>query len=334
MLSWARERCCNVACRFGGTISSEFSTRNPELARRIRGGLYGLLVGDALGVPYEFKSPSELPPLSEIEMAPPPGFDRTYGLPDGTWSDDGAQALCLLASLVESGEWNIHDFGARLVAWHDEGYMAVGQHVFDVGITSAQSIRRLRSGVNATEAGASDEHSNGNGSLMRALPVALWALRHDLEDAEIIRIAREQSLVTHAHVRSQLCCALYCLWATRIGRGQEAESARDESVQVLAGGLNVDERIELETRILPDGLATGSGYVVDCLRSARVALGVGDFEAVGKQAVSFGNDTDTTACVACGLAGLRDGVDGIPILWVQALREKEMPGQVLAALLS
>ena len=285
-------------------------------------------------MPYEFKSPSELPPLAQIEMAPPPDLDRTYGLPDGTWSDDGAQALCLLASLVESGEWNIHDFGARLVAWYDEGYMAIGKHVFDVGITSAQSIRRLRSGVPATEAGASDEHSNGNGSLMRSLPVALWALRHDLGDAEIIRIAREQSLVTHAHGRSQLCCALYCVWATRIGRGLEAESAWDESVQVLAGSVEEAERIELQTRILPDGLATGSGYVVDCLRSARVALGAGDFEAVGQRAVSFGNDTDTTACVACGLAGLRDGAYGIPVRWVEALREKETVEQVLAEMLA
>ena len=304
-----------------------------ELNQVLRGGLYGLLIGDALGVPYEFKSPSELPPIAQIEMAPPQDFSRTYGLPDGTWSDDGAQALCLLVSLVECRTWNIHDFGARLVAWYDEGYMAVGGHVFDVGITSAQSIRRLRSGVAATESGASDDRSNGNGSLMRSLPVALWALRHDLDDAEIIRIAREQSLVTHAHLRSQLCCALYCLWATRIGRGVEAEAAWDESVQVLAARLGEEERIELESRILPDGAATGSGYVVDCLRSARVALGAGDFEAVGKRAVAFGNDTDTTACVACGLAGLRDGVGGIPARWVKALREKETVGQVLGGLL-
>lgn len=300
----------------------------------MRGGLFGLLVGDALGVPYEFKPPADLPPLSEIEMSPPPGFPRTYGLPDGTWSDDGAQALCLLASLVECGEWNIHDFGARLVAWHDEGYMAVDKHVFDVGVASAVAIGKLRAGVPATEAGGTDDNSNGNGSLMRSLPVAMWALKHDLSDEEIIRITREQSLVTHAHVRSQLCCALYGLWAVGIGRGVETENAWDESAQVLGESLGPAERIELDTRILPDGVATGSGYVVDCLRSARVALQAGDFEAVGKRAVAFGNDTDTTACVACGLAGLRDGARAIPARWMSALRERETAQQVLGALLS
>ncbi len=292
-----------------------------------------MLVGDAVGVPYEFKSSTELPPWKQIEMTPPADFNRTYGLPDGTWSDDGAQALCLLASLIECQTWNIHDFGSRLVAWYDEGYMAVGKHVFDVGITSVSSIRKLRQGVSATQSGASDEHSNGNGSLMRSLPVALWALKHGINDEEIIRIAREQSLVTHAHLRSQLCCALYGLWAARIGRGDDAEDAWQQSVQVLERGLGEAERYELHARILPNGSATGSGYVVDCLRSTRLALQESSFEGVIKRAVSFGNDTDTTACVAGGLAGLRDGVAGIPARWMEALREKETPEQVLAGLL-
>jgi hypothetical protein len=49
-----------------------------SLEDRIRGGLYGLLVGDALGVPYEFHSPSELPPLARIEMQPPPGIPQHW----------------------------------------------------------------------------------------------------------------------------------------------------------------------------------------------------------------------------------------------------------------
>jgi ADP-ribosylglycohydrolase len=67
----------------------------PTRAECITGGLIGLLVGDALGVPYEFSEPSALPPLAELEFTPPPGFSRAHaGTPPGTWSDDGAQALC------------------------------------------------------------------------------------------------------------------------------------------------------------------------------------------------------------------------------------------------
>lgn len=71
----------------------------PCFGRKV-GGLIGLLVGDALGVPYEFTAPGNIPRRADIEMRPPGNFRPARpGVPAGTWSDDGAQALCLLASL-------------------------------------------------------------------------------------------------------------------------------------------------------------------------------------------------------------------------------------------
>ncbi len=68
---------------------------------------YGLLVGDALGVPYEFHRPFEIPDELDIEMSPPKGFRRAHsGVPIGTWSDDCAQALCLLDSLNRDASLN------------------------------------------------------------------------------------------------------------------------------------------------------------------------------------------------------------------------------------
>ena len=64
----------------------------------------GLLIGDALGVPYEFKEPGELPEYDKLEMEPPKGFFCNHGnVPWGAWSDDGSQALCLFCSLRECG---------------------------------------------------------------------------------------------------------------------------------------------------------------------------------------------------------------------------------------
>src|SRR5450432_1002099 len=90
----------------------------PTFEDRLRGGIYGLLIGDALGVPYEFHDAGDLPP--DIEMEPPDWFQRAHrGVPPGTWSDDGAQALALLASLLEhDGQLDVDDFGRRLVAWY------------------------------------------------------------------------------------------------------------------------------------------------------------------------------------------------------------------------
>ena len=82
-----------------------------------------------------------------------------------------------------------------------------------------------------------------------------------------------QSAVTHGHFRSQLCCALYCLWARRIGEGATAAEGWDQAVAGLKRMLTDRwARYELEDRVLVDGVPRGSGYVVDALRSARSAV--------------------------------------------------------------
>jgi ADP-ribosylglycohydrolase len=290
----------------------------------IAGGIYGLLIGDALGVPYEFNPPERLPHSDDIEMTPPAGFARSHaGVPPGTWSDDGAQALALLASLLHCGGLDIHDFGRRLVNWYEYGYLTPDGNVFDVGVQTADAIGAMLSGIPADRAGSDDVYANGNGSLMRVMPLALW---HRGSDEELVDDARQQSIVTHAHLRSQLCCALYCLWARRIMQG--ASDPWGDAVEKLREMFDesTPERGELEFSIRPDddSPGKGSGYVVDALRSARWAVGQGNYEEVVKGAISLGHDTDTTACIAGGIAGLRDGIDGIPSRWRQQLRGGEL----------
>jgi ADP-ribosyl-[dinitrogen reductase] hydrolase len=122
-------------------------------AEKIEGGLLGLLIGDALGVPYEFHSASEIPALSDIEFEPPSTFRRAHDVPPGTWSDDGAQALVLLASLNDCSKLDLDDFARRLVNWYEHGYMAVDNYVFDVGNQTSQAIDRLVRGVSPIESG-------------------------------------------------------------------------------------------------------------------------------------------------------------------------------------
>ena len=302
-------------------------------ADRVAGGLIGLLVGDALGVPYEFQTPSRIPPADAIEFDPPPGYARAHaGVPPGTYSDDGAQALCLLASLLECGRLDPDDLGRRLVDWFETGYMAVDGGVFDVGVQTGLALRALRRGVPAVDAGPAEERSNGNGSLMRVLPLALW---HQGPDDELVSDACTQSVVTHGHVRSQLCCALYCLWVRRTleGAADPWASAAATLRDILAD--DPDGLLELETSVRPDDpvAVTGRGYVVDSLHSAHWATAAGDYETTVKAAVALGHDTDTTAAVAGGLAGVRYGLSGIPRRWADALRGRELYGPLLERLL-
>lgn len=300
------------------------STRSEiALPERLRGGLYGLLVGDALGVSYEFRRPEELPPPPEITMVPPDEWIRSYQqVKPGTWSDDGAQALCLMASLLEKPEWDLRDFASRLLAWYERGYMAVDRFVFDIGIQTGQALDNLQMGKSPVMSGLKGERNNGNGSLMRSLPLALV---HAGPPESLVIRAHEQSCVTHRHYRSQACCALYCLWAfNELHRRPDPWNSAVETLRAIYGEGNF-YRIELEERILParNDPPRGTGYVVDCLWSARHACGEKDYASIVRRAVSLGMDTDTTACVAGGIAGLRHGFRSIPEDWVEGLRGKE-----------
>jgi ADP-ribosyl-[dinitrogen reductase] hydrolase len=287
------------------------------LADRLSGGLIGMLIGDAMGVPYEFCRSSALPVLSELSFSPPHGFRRSHSsVPPGTWSDDGAQALALLASLLECDRLDLLDFSQKLQNWYHRGAFAPDRAIFDCGIQTRVAIRALDLGVAPERAGPSDEQSNGNGSLMRVLPLALW---HSGSDAELVADARLQSLVTHGQLCSQLCCAFYVKGA--FTRSEDAWAAASRKLLALVcQDAAARKELEFILRESHRDSACGSGYVLNSLWSARIALHELDFVSVVRAAIAFGNDTDTTACIAAGLAGVRDGLAAIPEHWRISLR--------------
>jgi ADP-ribosyl-[dinitrogen reductase] hydrolase len=302
-------------------------------------GIVGLLVGDALGVPYEFHDPSEIPARHAIEMTPPDGCRRSHaGVPVGTWSDDGAQALVLLASLVECRRFSLIDLADRLLRWLDDGYMAVDGEIFDVGIQTANALTRLRDGVPPSESGGSSEWDNGNGSLMRTLPLALW---HQGPDEALVRDAHLQSLPTHAHARSLVACAFYCLTARGYSRSvADPWSWADQRLEEIYDAWPEQrERNRLLTeldalrRFSKTDQPRGTGYVLDTIWSARRAMEEDSFENVARTAIMFGHDTDTTAAVACGLAGIKYGLADIPTRWLAQLRGFEIVEPLIAGLM-
>ena len=303
-------------------------TQPPELASqpwvfrdRLEGSLMGLLIGDALGVPYEFQEPEELPAAHLIDYEPPTGFARSHAsVPPGTWSDDGAQALVLLDTLLKRGDVNLAHFSRGLVRWESEGFCAVDGKVFDIGSQTRRAITKLKAGGDPATCGPNGERDNGNGSLMRVLPLALW---HRGSDAELAKAAARQSLPTHAHPRSLTACALYCLYVRAVLAGV------DRPWEVAASGMRAlalpDLFPENELALLLDprnaDRVAGTGYVVDTLWSARLTFeGSNGFEDCLRRAICLGRDTDTVAAVAGGLAGAHYGLRGIPERWRTGLR--------------
>ena len=300
---------------------------------RIEGGLVGMLVGDALGVPYEFHEAAEIPEPSLIELEPPEGFRRAHGgVAPGTWSDDGAQALCLLASLLHAGRLDLDDFARRLRNWYELGYCAVDSEVFDVGVQTGRAIRALQAGAAAARRARAASATTATAA---SCACCRWRCGTAATTASSCatrcsrRCRRTATRARSCGARSTVCGRVACSTATADG-----EAAWLDAVATLQALVSGDDRDELSHHVVRARAASGSGYVVDTLHSARAALGAGGYEATVRAAIWLGDDTDTTACVAGGLAGVRDGVAAIPARWQGELRGREILDPLLAALLA
>lgn len=293
----------------------------PTFRERVRGGILGAVVGDALGLPFEGM------PQSYLADNPVEGMTGRgpHGLPAGTWSDDSSLLLSLADSLC-SGYSPSRVGDAFLAWWRDAEWTPYGR-TFGWGGTTARAMQRLVQGVPALSAGLNAEGANGNGSLMRTLPVALYFAG---QTRRMLQTAHEVSRITHAHPRSQMCCGIYCLVAERLLEGMERRPACENAIQYARRYYTGEpwdrERPHLEAVLsmqvadfdryqVPSG-----GYVVETLQAALWSLLRADtFRKALLVAVNLGGDTDTVGCVTGGLAGTHWGAEAIHEEWVQEL---------------
>jgi ADP-ribosylglycohydrolase len=227
--------------------------------------------------------------------------------------------LALLESLLEVG-WDLEDQGRRFLAWFDEAQYTATGVCFDSGIATTAALDRIRAGTPAARAGSDGDRSQSNGGLMRILPVTLMG--RDLSDADLVARAEEATAVTHAHPRVVVASAIYVLVARALLRGEAPRPAIDWAVATL-GDLyaSTPEKRELIASCLAHKEGLGQAYVADSLLSALTALEQGSsFREVVELAISYGHDTDTTAAIAGGLAGIQYGAAAVPEEWMVAMR--------------
>ncbi len=227
--------------------------------------------------------------------------------------------------------------GDRCVAWMNAGHWTARGKVFDIGNTTEAALVRLANGVSWEGAGGQGEEENGNGSLMRILPIALRF--HGESATELMRLAGDASRITHAHRRSQLACGFYCLVVAAMLRGatlleawegavpeleQRVRDAPDEAAafaRILEGRLVGAPREEIKS----------SGYVIHTLEAALwCAQRHTTLAGALLEAVNLGSDTDTTGCVAGGIAGAMYGFEAIPPEWVEVLPRRSEVDALLA----
>lgn len=302
-------------------------------------GIMGLVVGDALGMPVQFVDRAELKmnPVKTME-----GYG-TYNMPPGTWSDDSSMALATLASIKENGEVNYTDIMERFYRWLFFGEYTPAGKAFDQGNTCVEAIcNYVREGDYKT-CGKTGEMANGNGALMRIMPVCLYAyekvLREEWDLKQALECVHQVSALTHNHLRSKMACGIYYFMIKNIIEGngrllERLQNGIDEAMDFYHEDMMNYAELAHYTRLFQldefageqEDAIKSSGYVVDSLEAAIWSLITTDTLEEGLlRAVNLGDDSDTVGAIAGGLATLFYGYDSVPKEWrKQIIKEEEI----------
>ena len=299
---------------------------------KITDALLGYAVGDALGTPVELEK-REL-----LKLNPVKGMMSSVSLnqPPGTWSDDSSLVFCTCESLCNG--YNLEDIAIQFSKWKNNRFWTPHRRVFTMGIQIQKAIERidrfLEMGIRVkpySREGVS-EFENGNGSLMRILPLAFYLKDFSRDDR--LTIINDVSALTHPHIRAVTGCFIYTDFAINLIEGMnksEAYEALQQSTRDFLIQKTEPKELKFYSRILNGDIGSlsdksieSSPYVVHTLESAMWSvMRQTSFRETVLTAVNLGGDADTIGALSGGLAGLIYGSEEIPEEWLSVLVRKE-----------
>lgn len=293
----------------------------------VKDGVIGHAIGDAFGVPLEFISREKLLKNPVTKML----GNGSHPVPVGFWSDDTSMEIALMASFIEKKKFDYDDIMQRFIDWINKGDYTPGGKLFDIGRTCLKAIHNYSLGnTKALESGLLNINANGNGSLMRILPVAYYCFYHNSSSNEIYTLTKNVSSLTHRHEISIMACYIYVNYVIYLLQGLDKYEAYNK-IKTLDYSLFSKETITIYDRILKQDISTldiaeisSSGYVVDTLEASLwVILNARNFKEAIIGSINLGNDTDTIGAITGSMAGIIYGYDSIPKKWLEKLARRE-----------
>ncbi len=299
--------------------------------------LIGFAVGDAYGVPYEFLSRKEIGPILSDEMLgndTPMNFKSRWSdyIPKGAWSDDTSMLVATMAAICDSkGKLNYTKIMDNFVDWmYHAKYTSINQ-TFGIGNIVYNSVSRYMDGESALKCGGTGIRDNGNGSLMRILPISLYCIYNGLDDDAICEVVSKGSSLTHAHEISKMSCVIYTFFLQKILEKRDKYEAFDYAISKDYSVWFSEETIRNFNKLLNDSFKEidakdirESGYVLDTLEATIYSiLKNNNYKDTIQCAVKLGYDTDTVAGITGSIAGAMYGMDSIPENWIKDLKKKK-----------
>lgn len=318
------------------------SVSNDEL---VKASLYGFFIGDALGVPVEFMSRESLKNKKITDMEE----YGTHNQPKGTWSDDSSMLLATIDGLLKSKQTIDYQLIMNnFLLWKQKGEFTPFNHVFDIGISTSSALATYQQYKNNNHpenimCGSGEISSNGNGSLMRILPISfyLYYAGIDYKDAKFMDIIKTISSMTHSHIYSILGCYIYSMYVAELLKVKDKYVAY-KNIQLALQDLcqsnhELNDIKEIYGKIVYEDISKqrennikSSGYVVDSLEaSIWSVLTSSSFEEAVLKSVNLGEDTDTIGALTGGLAGIIFGYNSIPEKWLNTLQRKDYLDQMI-----
>lgn len=294
---------------------------------KMKAGIMGFAVGDALGVPVEFLNRNLLQQHPLKEMI---GYG-SHRVPEGTWSDDTSLMIATMDSIIENGNINFEDIMYKFVEWVNYAkYTATGE-VFDIGISTGKAISNFKAGEKPINCGTKGINENGNGSLMRILPFVYYLKLSNFSSKEKTMLINQASSLTHAHEISCLGCKIYADYITLLLDGVDKIEALNLLKKIDYSRYYSNDSIKAYQRILKGDLNSlninqikSSGYVVDSLEASLwCTVKNNTYEDAVIAAINLGEDTDTIGAITGSLNGIIYGKNNIPERWLNKLKKRD-----------
>lgn len=288
--------------------------------------IYGLVIGDALGVPVEFEERDNYILDDMI------GYG-TYHQPPGAWSDDTSLTLALMEHLGEKSDLSI--LIDKFVSYRD-GYLTPFGYCFDIGIATNKAIERYLSGISPEVCGGKDERSNGNGALMRISPLVFLLLKN-FNLINQVKVIKKYTTVTHGHPRSIVASIIYFFLLKDMlfndSLPEVLDSVQIKLEEIFSQNSEYWEEYENHFKEIFDEEfyhksreeIKSTGYVVDTLKACLWCVGTtNSFKDAVLKAVNLGEDTDTIGAITGTLAGAKYSFESIPKEWIEKLVNKAL----------
>lgn len=301
----------------------------------VKDSLYGFIVGDAMGVPIEFEDREKLINKPVTSML---GYG-SHDVEAGVYSDDTSMTLATMDSIIkQNGIINYNDIADKFCNWVNNNEYTATNKVFDIGMTTKYAlIKYFNNKIDATMCGGTNINENGNGSLMRMLPIALYCFYKNIkDDNEIFTLVKNSSSITHAHDISILGCYIYVRYVISLLETKNKISSYN-FIKKLDYSMFIEE-VKLEySRIIFSDISTlnindinSSGYVVDTLEAVFwIILNCSSYNESIIGAINLGGDTDTIGAITGSIAGILYGYDNISKRWISKLKNKDYIDEII-----